>query len=66
MKLTFIQRHAYGMGAGLAACIWPFFFKRAEYDTLTANPLPFIERDETEGRPRREFIDFKTTKYEDK
>lgn len=40
--------------------------QRAEYDALTANPLPFIERDDKEGRPRREFIDFKTTKYEDK
>ena len=38
---------------------------RAEYDELTANPLPFIERDDKEGRPRREFIDFKTTKYND-
>ena len=37
--------------------------QRAEYDALTANPLPFIERDDKEGRPRREFIDFKTTKY---
>ncbi len=34
---------------------------RAEYDTLRANPLPFIEREDKEGRPRREFIDFKTT-----
>ena len=41
--------------------------QRAEYDELTANPLPFIEREDKEGRPRREFIDFKTTKYnEDK
>ena len=40
--------------------------RRAEYDELTADPLPFIERDDKEGRPRREFIDFKTTKYEDK
>ena len=37
--------------------------QRAEYDALTANPLPFIERNEGEGKPRREFIDFKTTKY---
>ena len=36
---------------------------RDEYDENTANPLPFIERDDKEGRPRREFIDFKTTKY---
>ena len=28
MKLTFFQRHAYGIGAGLAACVWPFFFRR--------------------------------------
>jgi len=35
--------------------------KRAEYDELTANPLPFIERADSEGKPRREFIDFKTT-----
>ena len=35
--------------------------QRAEYDELTADPLPFIERDDKEGRPRREFIDFKTT-----
>ena len=34
---------------------------RAEYDKLRANPLPFIEREDKEGRPRREFIDFKTT-----
>ena len=39
--------------------------KRAEYDELRANPLPFIERPDTEGKPRREFIDFKTTKYND-
>ena len=37
--------------------------QRAEYDELTANPLPFIVREDREGRPRREFIDFKTTKY---
>lgn len=37
--------------------------KRAEYDELRANPLPFIERADSEGKPRREFIDFKTTKY---
>ena len=36
---------------------------RNEYDENTANPLPFIEREDKEGRPRREFIDFKTTKY---
>jgi len=35
--------------------------QRAEYDELTANPLPFIERADSEGKPRREFIDFKTT-----
>lgn len=35
--------------------------QRAEYDELRRNPLPFIERDDKEGRPRREFIDFKTT-----
>ena len=34
---------------------------RNEYDGLRANPLPFIEREDKEGRPRREFIDFKTT-----
>ena len=34
---------------------------RAEYDALRANPLPFIERADGEGKPRREFIDFKTT-----
>ena len=34
---------------------------RSEYDELRANPLPFIEREDKEGRPRREFIDFKTT-----
>ncbi|MCR5050601.1 MAG: 4-hydroxythreonine-4-phosphate dehydrogenase PdxA [Paludibacteraceae bacterium] len=34
---------------------------RAEYDKLRANPLPFVEREDKEGRPRREFIDFKTT-----
>ena len=39
--------------------------QRAEYDALTADPLPFIERNEGEGKPRREFIDFKTTKYND-
>jgi 4-hydroxythreonine-4-phosphate dehydrogenase len=37
--------------------------KRGEYDELRANPLPFIERNDGEGKPRREFIDFKTTKY---
>ena len=37
--------------------------QREEYDELTANPLPFIVREDKEGRPRREFIDFKTTKY---
>lgn len=35
--------------------------QRTEYDELTADPLPFIERPDTEGKPRREFIDFKTT-----
>ncbi len=25
MKLTFVQRHAYGFGAGLASLLWPFF-----------------------------------------
>lgn len=34
---------------------------RASYDELRANPLPFIEREDKEGKPRREFIDFKTT-----
>ena len=37
------------------------FRARNEYDELRANPLPFIVRDDKEGRPRREFIDFKTT-----
>lgn len=35
--------------------------QRASFDELTANPLPFIEREDKEGKPRREFIDFKTT-----
>lgn len=35
--------------------------QRELYDDLTANPLPFIERADGEGKPRREFIDFKTT-----
>ena len=35
--------------------------QRTEYDALNADPLPFIERNEGEGKPRREFIDFKTT-----
>ena len=35
--------------------------QREEYDALTANPLPFIVRGDKEGKPRREFIDFKTT-----
>ena len=26
--MTFIQRHAYGLGFGLSALVWPFFFKR--------------------------------------
>lgn len=26
--MTFIQRHAYGIGAGFAALLWPFFFRR--------------------------------------
>ncbi len=34
---------------------------RAEYDALRDNPLPFIVRADSEGKPRREFIDFKTT-----
>lgn len=34
---------------------------RSEYDELRKNPLPFIEREDKEGRPRREFMDFKTT-----
>lgn len=37
---------------------------RAEYDELRKNPLPFIEREDKEGRPRREFIDFKTTTFD--
>ena len=39
--------------------------QREQFDELTANPLPFIVREDREGRPRREFIDFKTTKYND-
>lgn len=39
--------------------------QREEYDELTADPLPFIVREDREGKPRREFIDFKTTKYND-
>lgn len=39
--------------------------QRAEYDALTVDPLPFIERNDGEGKPRREFIDFKTTKYQE-
>ena len=35
--------------------------QREEYDELTADPLPFIVREDREGKPRREFIDFKTT-----
>ena len=35
--------------------------QREQYDELTADPLPFIERADGEGKPRREFIDFKTT-----
>ena len=38
---------------------------RAEYDENTSDPLPFIEREDKEGRPRREFMDFKTTRYND-
>ena len=38
---------------------------RAEYDELRKNPLPFIERDDKEGRPRREFMDFKTTTWKE-
>ena len=34
---------------------------RSEYDELRANPLPFVVRNDGEGKPRREFIDFKTT-----
>ena len=34
---------------------------RNEYDELRKNPLPFIVREDREGRPRREFMDFKTT-----
>ena len=39
--------------------------QRAEYDELRANPLPFTERSDGDGKPRREFIDFKTTKYDE-
>ena len=39
--------------------------QREQFDELTANPLPFIVREDREGRPRREFIEFKTTKYND-
>ena len=35
--------------------------QREQYDELTENPLPFIVREDREGKPRREFIDFKTT-----
>lgn len=35
--------------------------QRDQYDELTADPLPFIERADGDGKPRREFIDFKTT-----
>ena len=28
MTLTFVQRHAYGFGAGLASLLWPFFAGR--------------------------------------
>lgn len=28
MKLTFVQRHAYGFGAGIASLLWPFFPRR--------------------------------------
>ena len=34
---------------------------RTEYDELRQDPLPFFVREDREGRPRREFIDFKTT-----
>ena len=37
------------------------FKTRTDYDKLRTNPLPFIEREDKEGRPRREFMDFKTT-----
>ena len=26
--MNFIQRHAYDVGAGIAACLWPFMPKR--------------------------------------
>ena len=26
--MNFIQRHAYDVGAALAACLWPFMLKR--------------------------------------
>ena len=26
--MNFLQRHAYDIGAGLAACLWPFFIRR--------------------------------------
>jgi len=28
MRMNFVHRHAYDFGAGLAACLWPFFFRR--------------------------------------
>lgn len=52
------MRHAIYMALGV-------LHQRAQYDALTADPLPFIERNDGEGKPRREFIDFKTTKYND-
>ena len=26
--MNFIQKHAYDIGSGFAACLWPFFFRR--------------------------------------
>ena len=48
-KLTFIQRHAYDWGAGLAALLWPLFPKRrkvAVENLLKAH----VAADEAEAR----------------
>ena len=46
------------LGHGAATATGEKFFRMWEE---ACNPLPFIVRGDGEGKPRREFIDFKTT-----
>ena len=47
--MTFVQRHAYGFGAGFAALLWPFFPRRRRLSV--ANIIKCgIASDESEAR----------------